>query len=266
MSSLNNAERLRKRLESGQTCIGIYLALSDPHVSEMMGDIGYDFTWVDMEHAPFSIETGLAHVMALRGTDCAPLVRVPSHDPVLIKPILELAPAGIVVPRVRTAEDVSTAVTGCRYPLDGTRGYGPVRAAVYHGMRQPAYIESGEASPLVFVQIEDIEAVNNIDGILSVDGLDGVILGPNDLSGSMGMLGNVTAPEVVEAMDRVLEQAQAAGKPAGVATGYDAESFGTWLDKGARLIALNSDFSNLFLESRRVLDAARAQAGARAPN
>ena len=260
MSSLNNTARLRQRLESGRTCIGICLALTDPQVSEMLGDIGYDFTWIGMEHSPFSIETGLAHVMAVRGTDCAPLVRVPSHDPVLIKPILELAPAGIVVPRVQTAEDVRTAVAGCRYPPDGARGYGPVRAAVYHGMRQPTYLESVEASPLVFVQIEDIEAVINIDEILSVDGLGGVILGPNDLSGSMGMLGNITAPEVVEAMDRVLERAQAAGKPAGLATGYDAESFGTWLDKGVRLIALNTDFGNLVAESRRVLDAARTQA------
>ena len=266
MSSLNNAERLRRRLESRQACIGICLGLTDPHVSEMMGDIGYDFTWVDMEHGALSIETGLAHVMALRGTDCAPLVRVPSHDPVLIKPILELAPAGIVVPRVQTAEDVRTAVAGCRYPPLGTRGYGPGRAAGYHGMRQAAYLESDEACPLIFAQIEDIEAVNNIDAILSEDGLDGVILGPNDLSGSMGMLGNITAPQVIEAMDRVLEQAQAAGKPAGVATGYDAESFGAWLDKGASIIVLNNDFGNLFTESRRVLNAAREQSDARASN
>ena len=260
MSSLNNAERLRERLESGQTCIGVCLALTDPQVSEMLGDIGYDFTWIDMEHSPFSIETGLAHAMAVRGTNCAPLVRVPSHDPVLIKPILELAPAGIIVPRVQTAEDVSTAVSGCRYPPHGARGYGPVRAATYHGMRPPAYLGSMEATPLIFVQIEDIEAVNNIDDILSVNGLDGAILGPCDLSGTMGKLGTIAAPDVVEAMDRVLARCKAHGKLSGVATFYEAESFSAWVDKGVDLIALNTDFGNLVTESRRVLDAARTQA------
>ena len=261
MSSLNNAERLREWLESGQTCVGVCLALTDPQVSEMLGDVGYDFTWVDMEHSPYSIETGLAHVMAVRGTDCAPLVRVPSHDPVLIKPILELAPAGIIVPRVQTAEDVSTAVSGCRYPPHGARGYGPVRAATYHGMRPPAYLGSMEATPLIFVQIEDIEAVNNIDGILAVEGLDGVILGPCDLSGTMGKLGDITAPGVVEAMDRVVARCKAHGKLSGVATFYDAETFSAWIDKGVNIISLNTDFGNLVTESRRVLEAARARIG-----
>jgi len=254
MSSQNHIEDFRDKVRRGRTCIGIGVGLNDPQISEMAGDIGYDFTWLDMEHAPMNIETGLAHVMACRGTGCAPFVRVPSHDPVLIKPFLELAPAGIIVPRIQTVEDTRTAVAACRYPPKGIRGYGPTRGATYKGLDQKAFLDTAENEPMVFVQIEDIEAVRNIDGILAVEGLEGIAIGPNDLSGTMGMLGNPDAPEVVAEIDRVIEKARRTDKLIGVSTGFSPESFAGWIGKGVHWITLNTDFINFFRESKRVLD------------
>ena len=257
MDSLNNSEKLRSKLTRGHVCIGICISLADPQISEIVGDIGYDFTWIDMEHGSLTMESGLAHVMAVRGTDCAPLVRVPSHDPVLIKPILELAPAGIIVPRIQTAQDVRTAVSACKYPPKGMRGYGPIRAVTHKLMDQRAFLEKVDEELMIFVQIEDIEAVNNIDEILAVEGLDGIALGPQDLSATMGRLGDTEAPEVVEAIDLVIEKARRRGKFVGAATGYGSERFAKWLEKGLNWVSFNTDFINLFMESKRILDDAR---------
>ena len=118
-NSLNNCERFLQKLRSAEPAVGMCIALRDSLISEMVGEMGYDFTWIDCEHGAITIADALDHVMAVRGTNAAPLIRVPSHDPVVIKPYLECAPAGIIVPRVRSADKVRSAVSACRYPPAG---------------------------------------------------------------------------------------------------------------------------------------------------
>ena len=256
--SINNVEKFRAKMARGEVAIGIVIGFSDPQVSELAADAGYDFTWIDMEHGALTLPIALGHVMACRGTDTAPLIRVPSHDPVLIKPIIELFPAGVIVPRIQTRKDVETAVAACRYPPRGIRGYGPQRGVVAKGMDTQAYLKDPDSEPMVFVQIEDIEAVNNIDAILGVEGLAGICFGPNDLSGTMGKLGNPGAPEVVAKIDLVCARCRKAGKLLGTSVGFSAASYRDWMAKGVQWISLNCDFANLYARSRAVLDEARA--------
>ena len=257
MSSINNLEKFKARIASGQLCVGTAITFSDPSVSELYGDAGYDFTWIDTEHAPFDLSTTLGHIMAVRGTGTAPFVRVPSNDPVIIKPVLELVPAAIIVPMIKTAEDAIQAVRACRYPPNGIRGYAPRRGLGFGGIPQARYLESADAQTMVILQIEQIEAVQNIDAILKTPGLNGICIGPNDLSGSMGRLGRTTDPEVIAAIDTVLKKARQTDLLLGVATGFDPKTLQQWVEKGIQWICLNVDFANLYNSSKAVLEGAR---------
>ncbi len=257
MPSMNNVEKIRARMRAGQLCLGTAITLSDPVVSELIAEAGYDFTWIDMEHGPFDLQTVLLHIMAVRGLDTAPFVRVPSNDPVTIKPVLELVPAAIIVPLIRTPADALQAVRACKYPPHGIRGYGPRRGTRYGGVSQVQYLESAGQQTMVLIQIEQIEAVNNIDAILATPGLDGICLGPNDLSGSMGRLGRTSSPEVQAAMDTVLAKARQTNLFIGVATGYDPKTLPIWIAKGIQWMCLNGDYANLYQQSKAVLNAVR---------
>ncbi len=176
--SLNNIEKFKEKISRGQTCVGVAISFADPAVSELFGDAGYDFTWIDMEHCPIDPHMALGHVMAVRGTDTAPFIRVPWNDPVLIKPLLEFEPAGIIVPLIRTAEEATLAVEACKYPPKGRRGFGPRRGVKFGGLDTRAYIEEADSRTLVIVQIEHIDAVRHIESILAVPGLDAVCIRP----------------------------------------------------------------------------------------
>jgi len=129
--SISNYDKFTARIRSGKISIGLVITLNDLTVSELAGEAGYDFTWIDMEHAPLTIESVMQHIIALKGTDCAPLVRVPWNKAEVIKPVLDLAPAGIIIPMVNSAEEARAAVQACRYPLTGIRGCGVRRATRY---------------------------------------------------------------------------------------------------------------------------------------
>ena len=257
MESINNIERFKQRIREGHVCVGTCISLSDSAVSELVAEAGYDFTWIDSEHGPLDLLTILGHIMALRGTNTAPFVRVRCNDVNIIKPILDLVPAAIIVPLVRSGQDVLEAVQACKYPPVGVRGYGPRRGQHFGRISMEEYLETANDQTMVLVQIEHFEAVKNLDEILAVPGLDGVCLGPNDLSGSMGKLGQITDKEVAAVIDTVIDKARRSGLFLGVAGGYDPKTLPVWLEKGIQWIALNTDWSNMFAHSKIVVDAVR---------
>jgi 2-keto-3-deoxy-L-rhamnonate aldolase RhmA len=210
-----------------------------------------------MEHAPLELQTTLAHVVAVRGANTAPFVRVRCNDVNVIKPVLDLAPAGIIVPAVNSAEEAHSAVRACKYPPLGIRGYGPRRGQRYGAISQQEYLASADQDILVMVQIEHVLAVRNLDAILAVPGLDGICLGPNDLSGSMGKLGKPNDPEVVQVIDSVIDKVRRTQILLGVSTGYSPETLPIWINKGIQWINLNVDWANLFIQSKNVVDAVR---------
>ncbi|MBI4025036.1 MAG: 4-hydroxy-3-methylbut-2-en-1-yl diphosphate synthase [Verrucomicrobia bacterium] len=256
--SLNNLEKFKQKLQRGELCVGVGVSFCDPAISELFAEVGYDFTFIDMEHTVLNLETVLGHVMAVRGTDTAPFVRVPWNDPVLIKPVLELEPAAIIVPMVRSAEEAAKAVAACKYPPKGVRGFGPCRGVRYGGMSTMDYLKDADERIMVIVQVEHIDAVNDLDAILRTPGLDGICLGPNDLSGSMGKLGQTNDPEVVAASDEVIAKTRRSDKTVGASVGYATESVRRWLAKGLHWIAVGEDTDNLYSYSKTALDDVRS--------
>ncbi len=256
--AINNIDKFRDKIMRGEVCIGTNITFTDPSISELFGDAGCDFVWIDMEHCPIDITTALSHVMAVRGTNAAPFIRVPSGDANTIKPILELHPAAIIVPQVRSVEEVQAIVAACKYPPVGIRGFGPRRGRGFGGVPYPTYLQDADEQILVFVQIEHIDAVEAIDEILQVEGLDGLCLGFNDLAGSMGLSGQTTHPDVLAAAEKVVAQTCQTEKWMGVSMGYDPEAVSRWIGLGVQWIGLGSDFHTLYTHTKNMLDEVRS--------
>src|SRR6266496_351793 len=154
---MENAVKFREKLRRGQVCFAAHISCTDPTITEALCSVA-DLVWVDMEHNALSLETVQTHFMATKGTDTAVLVRVPWNDPVLIKPILDMGADGIIVPLVRTADDVRRAVAACRYPPDGIRGFGPRRASSYGRSGGASFCREANQNVMTIVQIEHIDA------------------------------------------------------------------------------------------------------------
>ena len=262
MNSINNIEVIREHMAAGRIAIGSVASFSDPAVSELIAEVGYDFTWIDMEHSPFDLPTVHHHIMAHRGTSTAPFVRVRQNEINTIKPVLDLAPAGIIIPQVSTRAEAEAAVRACRYPPAGARGYGPRRGIRYGAVSQLEYLKQVQNDPIIVIQIEHIDAVNNIDDLLTVPGIDVYCFGPNDLSGSLNKLGQHDDPEVVAAIETAAAKVCASDRILGASVGYSDESFERWMKLGVRWINAGSDAGNLFDASQRVLKAARSRSPA----
>ena len=230
--------RFAENLQTGKISLGAVITLSDLTVSELAGDCGMDFVWIDAEHAPHTVDGVMKHLIALRGTGCAGLVRVRANDPMLIKPYLDLAPDGVIVPMVNTAEEAEKAVAACRYPLTGIRGCGVRRAVRYGAVNFFDYVKRSETEPMVIVQIEHVDAVRNLDKILKVPGIGSICVGPCDLSGSMGILNRMDDPE----LNKVLDEICAKVKKAGLVLGTAAGDFPRWRERGVDWFAGASDW------------------------
>lgn len=215
--------KLREKLNSGKTAIGSHISLSDSSVTEIMGDMGFDYLWIDMEHTSMSREDLRNHLVAARATGVSPIVRIPEVSQVQAKPILEMGPEGIVFPQVNSYELALEAVAACRYPPVGNRGWGPRRAMHFGAdMAAQEYIRSSD-DILTILQFENIAAYKELDKILSIEGLDVIMLGPCDLASSMGHIGDWFNPEVEAVVDDVFERVHKGGKKMGVSIGL----FGT---------------------------------------
>ena len=252
--TINNIDRFKAKIARGELCVGTSITFTDPAISELVGDAGYDFTWIDMEHCPIDISTALNHVMAVRGTGAAPFVRVPAGDPIIIKPVLELHPAAIIAPQVQTVADVERVVAACKYPPVGIRGFGPRRGRGFGGQPYPEYLTDADEQIMVIVQIEHIDAVNALDEILAVEGLDGLCVGFNDLAGSMGLSGKVTDPKVIEVTEEVIRKPRQTDPTIGISMGYACAAVTHWLGLGLQWISLGGDFNLLYAKLKGMLD------------
>ena len=246
---INNLEKFKAKMALGRMCVGTVITLSDPAVSELAGDAGMDFTWIDAEHAPHTIESVMGHIMALRGTGCAPLVRVAWNDPVILKPVLDLAPAGVIIPMVCTADEAKRAVAACKYPPAGIRGCGVRRGTKYGATDFGQYLQTSGSEPMVIIQIEHIDAVRNLDEILKVPGIDSICVGPCDLSASMGLLHDNNCGEVNKVVDEICAKTKEAGLLLGTASGGPR-----WKARGTNWIALTSDCGGMFAQYRKILE------------
>ena len=238
---INHLEDFKKTVVSGKVAIGAVVTLSDFAISECAGDCGLDFIWIDAEHGPHTLDSIKGHVTACRGTGCAPFVRVCDNNMGVLKPVLDLAPAAVIIPMVNTAEQAEQAVSYCRYPPAGVRGCGVRRAVRYGSDDFFEYVKTSEHEPMVIIQIEHVEAVKNLDKILKVPGIDSICIGPCDLSGSMGILNQTEDPELNKVIDEICFKTKKAGLMLGTASG----PFSRWKARGVDWIAMGSDWGFL---------------------
>jgi 2-keto-3-deoxy-L-rhamnonate aldolase RhmA len=240
---MENGTKFRSKIRGGQVCFGAGITFTDPTVTEALSS-ALDFVWIDMEHTALSLESVQGHIMATKASDAAPLVRVRWNDPVLIKPVLDMGAAGIIAPMVRNAEEARRAVAACLYPPDGSRGFGPRRPSNYGRDFGPEFCKAANQSIIIIAQIEHIDAVRNIDEILAVPGLTGIVFGPYDLSGSMGHMAEPGHPEVVQAMQSVVAKARKTDLLIGTGAG-DPKAAKEWIDRGVNWLILGVDYALL---------------------
>ncbi|MBM3262595.1 MAG: 4-hydroxy-3-methylbut-2-en-1-yl diphosphate synthase [candidate division Zixibacteria bacterium] len=241
---MQGMREFRERLASGGVCLGASVTFTDPTVTEALCD-SVDFIWIDTEHNPMTLESVTGHLIAARACGKAALVRVPTSETAYIKRTLDAGAPGIIVPQVRTAAEVRRVVSDCRYAPMGSRGFGPRRPSNYGRLAGDAYISLMNREIFVAVQIEHIDAVRELNDIVATPGLDSLVIGPMDLSGSMGLLGQPNHPDVVQMMETVIDTGRKAGLSIGMGMGTDLDFAVRWMKRGVQWLQLGCDFGYL---------------------
>ena len=246
------SSRLKSRLRLGETTYGGWLTVANPMIAEIMAGAGFDWVLIDTEHGGFSNEGLQTCLIAFNGSPTVPMVRVAWNDAVLIKQALDMGADGILIPMVSSTAEARAAVSACKYPPQGTRGFGPRRASDY-GRNTDAYVAQANDSVIVIVQIEHVNGVADIDGILGTPGIDVACLGPTDLSGSAGVLRQFQHPTVVDGMTRVIQAARARQMPASIGITFADAEMQKWYGMGANFIFCCDDVSLLAVQAARSL-------------
>ena len=232
---------LKNRIKNGDTVIGSWITLAHPSIAEIMAMAGFDWLAIDLEHSVITIREAeeLIRVIDLAGV--VPLVRLTSNNPAQIKRVMDAGAHGVIVPMVMSAQDAELAVTSVKYPKKGNRGIGLARAQGY-GATFDEYFEWQKENTLVIVQIEHIDAVTNINDIFNVDGVDGFFIGPNDLSGSMGIPRQTARKEYKDAVERVKEAGLVHGVTSGVhVVEPNIQEFNSVIKDGFKFVAYSLD-------------------------
>jgi len=229
----------KHELRAGNKLIGCWVSLANPITTEILGLAGYDWLLLDGEHSPNDIGSFVLQLMALKDSPSAPFVRPQWNDAVLIKRLLDAGFYNFLIPCVETAEEARAAVAATRYPPQGIRGVSVSMRGNRYGTVKD-YQRIANDNIVVCVQIESPKAVENIDAICNVDGVDSVFIGPSDLAASYGHLGNPAHPEVQAAMRIVVDRAKAAGIPIGTLAPVEADAR-RYLEMGVTMVAVGSD-------------------------
>lgn len=205
---------LKEKLKNNKLSVGSWITLRDPAIAEIMSGRGFDWLAVDMEHSVITLDKAQELIRVIGLCKVVPLVRVAENNPVIIKRVMDAGACGVIVPMVNTLGDAQRAVEAVKYPPLGKRGVGLARAQGY-GMAFEDYKKWVNRQSIVIVQIEHIEAVDNLDKILSLEHVDGFIVGPYDLSASLGIPGDFKNKKVIKAISSVIRLAKKYNKPAG---------------------------------------------------
>jgi 2-dehydro-3-deoxyglucarate aldolase len=241
---------LKQRINSGSAVIGTWITLGHPAIAEIMAASGFEFITVDLEHSTISMAQAGELIRTIDLAGSAPLVRLSSNDPVQIKRVMDAGAHGIIVPMVNSADDARTALSAMLYPPDGIRGVGLARAQGY-GASFQAYKQSLREDAVFIAQIEHIQGVENLREILAVDGLDGIIVGPYDLSASLGLAGEFEAEEVQRSLRTIEELTLESGKALGIhVVEPDEKAMTQRLAQGYRFLAYSLDIRMLDVSCR----------------
>ena len=231
--------RFKYALQSGQKQIGLWSHLCSNISTEILAHCGFDWLLLDMEHSPNELPDIVAQLQAMQGGTATPIVRPPWNDMVTFKRLLDVGVQTLLVPYVQTEEEACNAVAYTRYPPHGVRGFaGAPRASGYGRVKDYSHRCAEEIC--VLVQVETVQGLDNLEAIAKVDGVDGVFIGPGDLSAALGHLGNPKHPEVLAAIDNAIGRIRACGKAAGILTG-DESLARHYIEQGCLFVAVGAD-------------------------
>ncbi len=251
--------RVRAIWRDGGTVVNGWLGIPSAFAAETMAHQGWDSLTVDLQHGVIDYQVAVTMMQAISTTQVVPLARVPWNDPGAIMKVLDAGAYGVICPMVNSRADAETFVGACRYPPDGYRSCGPIRAMLYAGAD---YVEKANETILAIAQIETAEAIDNIDEIASTPGLDALYVGPVDLGLSYGFAAKFdrTEPEVVAAIDKVVDAAARHGVVAGIhnATAAYARRM---IDQGYRFVTVLSDVRILAAAARDIVESLRGNPG-----
>lgn len=230
----------KQRLQSGEAQIGLWLGLADAYCAELAANAGFDWLLIDGEHAPNDLRTMLGQLQAIAPYNAQAIIRPVIGDTALIKQLLDIGAQTLLVPMVESAEQARELVRAIHYPPNGVRGVGSALARASRWNSIPGYLDQADEQMCLLVQIENLEGLARLDEIAAVDGVDGVFIGPADLSAAMGHRGNPGHPEVQAAIEDAIVRIQKAGKAAGILSADQALAR-RYIELGARFVAVGVD-------------------------
>ncbi|MCR8717714.1 4-hydroxy-2-oxoheptanedioate aldolase [Pseudomonas syringae] len=230
----------KQRLQSNEAQIGLWLGLANPYCAELAANAGFDWLLIDGEHAPNDLRGLLGQLQAVAPYSSQPIIRPVIGDTALIKQILDIGVQTLLVPMVESAQQARELVRAIHYPPTGVRGVGSALARASRWNTIPGYLDKADEQICLLVQIENLDGLGQLDEIVAVDGVDGVFIGPADLSASMGHRGNPEHPEVQAAIEDAILRVQKAGKAAGILSA-DPKLAHRYIELGAKFVAVGVD-------------------------
>ncbi len=232
---------VREKLQAGESTVGILMGLGSPSVAELLAHAGYDWLAVETEHNALDAAQVEHMLMALNATEAIPIVRLPSDDPVGIQRALDIGAMGVLVPMIKTAAQAQAIVAATRYPPEGIRGFGPLRASHY-AMDYEDYLARSNDNVLVVLMLETREAIDDLEAITEVPGVDAMLMGLWDLSLSYGLNPiEMPFPELDAAIERALEVGRKNNVAMGIGAGSPQE-LRQRLDQGFRFMVYGTDY------------------------
>ena len=232
----------QQRLKQGDLLIGTFITLPSPEIAEIFAEMGFDWLFVDMEHTTLDVKD-VQRILQATAEKCACIVRVPNKDEEWLKKVLDTGADGVIIPHVNTTDEVRQIVRTCLYPPDGSRSVGLSRAQKY-GLQFEDYMEDANQTVAIIPQVEHIDGVQNIKEIVKGPGISAVFIGPYDLSGSLGKLGEIKDPQVQKSIANIKNTCTEAGLPVGIFS-MDADAASLYIEQGFTLITVGMDI--LFL-------------------
>ncbi len=233
-------ELLEEKLAQGEVLIGTQCSIPNLQVLDLMSAVDYDLMWIDTEHQPIDKERLNEMLMFLSYRKCAAVVRVVNNDPATVKPILDMGPDAIIFPNVHSVEEARLCVASATYPPEGIRGFAPGRAATLFGqVTNDEYIAHNAKKIWKIIQLEDYRVLDCLDEMLRVPGIDAMMIGPWDMSGSMGILNQTNHPALKKVFDRIMEKTNAVGMPVAICCLPDQVP--EWLARGVKMLLVGGD-------------------------
>ena len=243
--------KLKAALKAGQLQTGLWLSLANSYSAELLGDAGFSWLLIDGEHSPNDLQTIMQQLQVLRFSESSVLVRPPIGEPWLIKQLLDAGAQSLLIPMVDNREQAEMLAKSVRYPPRGIRGVGAGSARASHFGYIADYTATADEEILLILQVESLKAVEAIDDIASVDGVDCVFIGPSDLSADMGFLGNPYAPKVQAVIENAIKRILKHGKAVGVYMA-NPDYAKRYIELGATFIAIGSDAALLSQAAKQV--------------